>query len=659
MGRLFPAAYVFVDGTEANPVISGSLLFSESGNNTAKAVYSDAALTVSLGSTINLDSEGRMPSDAFGSGTFRVRCYSAPNGTGTLHWTKDDIDALAASSIGALLYPRTAAEVSASVMPSDYTYPPGDVRRYGAVSAAADVTAAFASAAVLADDHGMYIPAGVWNISSVTLGDNANVRTEGFATQINQLAGYDGSPNAQTALVKVAGSNVTVGSFRSTGQIATDSGEFQHVCYVYKTGASIDNVTIGDIYGQDIRGDVLYIGAPSGFTTSNVKAGRITGNNVLRNVVAVVGGVACKIEAAIADGAVGYAVFDAEPDADPSTDIVIDLVKGRVCQIAPPLAADYADRVRIGVLDLDPAYSANSTPTYSAHESTLGLSLRNVRMVQIGNARIKNFTHHAIFHIFNIGELADQRLHIGHLDVSGCGSGDAVYNSPVVVPNMTYVRIDSVVVALQAVGDYAFYGDPSIVKTKFDIGHLVVDGTVVRFARDSTFRRVTINSVNAVNAFRDMTNCVVEDSTITLPSLMNNGTNVTFRNVAATCSSAYLSGTTDNVQFANCSAGLEAVSSPAQITGNQNDYAVGQMVQVLRLSTDASRNVTGITNGFKGRVMEAFNVGSFDLVLTNEDAASAAANRLALGASLTIGPGEGATLWYDSTSSRWRCASRV
>ena len=41
--------------------------------------------------------------------------------------------ALTAGNIGLALYPRTSAEVSAGVTPTDYSYPPGDVRRYGAV----------------------------------------------------------------------------------------------------------------------------------------------------------------------------------------------------------------------------------------------------------------------------------------------------------------------------------------------------------------------------------------------------------------------------------------------------------------------------------------------------------------------------------------------
>jgi hypothetical protein len=636
--------------TTAGKIRPGSkLTFTLVGSLTEAAIYTNAACTIEHDNPVIADANGE----------FAAIYINAPRDAYLTTSTDAAVWGPITVSVG--LYPVSAAETSAGVTPTNTDYDYGDVRRYGAVSGAADSTTGFAAAALVASSHANYWPAGTWNISSVTLTDNATVRTDGFATNVNQIAGHDGSPNSQKRLVNVAGSNVVLEGFKSTGQIATDSGEQQHVCFVYKTGASIDNITIGDIYGTDIRGDVLYIGAPSGFTTTNVSYGRITGNNVYRNIVSIVGGSYITGRAAIADGAVGLCVYDVEPDNDPSTDIHIDMVKGRFCQVAPPNAADYCDRITIGTLDLDPSYSADSTPGYALHISTTGLSTRNTRMLQISNARMKNFTHYAWIQTFNPGELADQRIYFGHLDVSGCGASESTYNAPCVALNMAYVEVASGVVALQAVGDYCFYGNPSApVETRFDISDFNCDGTVVRYAYNSRFDGITINTSNAANAFRDLVNCTISNSDITIPSLGTNLTNVTFSNVNATCSTGYLTNTIADVYFENCSGGLEGVSSPAQITGNQNNYVVGQMVTDLRLSTDASRNITGITNGRKGRVMRVFNVGSFDVVLINASGSSSAGNQFALGADLTIGAGEGAVLWYDTTTTGvWRCASRV
>lgn len=55
--------------------------------------------------------------------------------------------ALTRAMVGAKLYPQTAAELAAAVTPSDYAYPPGDVRRYGATGdGVTDDAAAFVSA---------------------------------------------------------------------------------------------------------------------------------------------------------------------------------------------------------------------------------------------------------------------------------------------------------------------------------------------------------------------------------------------------------------------------------------------------------------------------------------------------------------------------------
>jgi hypothetical protein len=96
--------------------------------------------------------------------------------------------------------------------------------------------------------------------------------------------------------------------------------------------------------------------------------------------------------------------------------------------------------------------------------------------------------------------------------------------------------------------------------------------------------------------------------------------------------------------------------SPSAITANQNDYAPTGLASatVLRLASDASRNITGLTGGADGRVLKLMNVGSNPLVLKNQDAASTAANRFAIGSDITLAADQAVSLIYDSTSQRWR-----
>lgn len=97
--------------------------------------------------------------------------------------------------------------------------------------------------------------------------------------------------------------------------------------------------------------------------------------------------------------------------------------------------------------------------------------------------------------------------------------------------------------------------------------------------------------------------------------------------------------------------------SPAQITANQNNYSPGSKV-VSRLSSDATRSITGISDGATSQLRILANIGSSDITLVHESASSTAANRFTsvTGSDLTLGPAKLAILVYDATSTRWRTA---
>ncbi len=80
--------------------------------------------------------------------------------------------------------------------------------------------------------------------------------------------------------------------------------------------------------------------------------------------------------------------------------------------------------------------------------------------------------------------------------------------------------------------------------------------------------------------------------------------------------------------------------SPAQITSNQNDFSTtdadGNTVGVLRLTSDASRTITGLASGEQGRNLCIINVGSFDIVLANQSGSSVAANRIITGTGVNL-----------------------
>ena len=105
---------------------------------------------------------------------------------------------------------------------------------------------------------------------------------------------------------------------------------------------------------------------------------------------------------------------------------------------------------------------------------------------------------------------------------------------------------------------------------------------------------------------------------------------------------------------------VNSVVTVTQITSNQNNYTpTNGNGGIVRLSTDASRNITGLLFTpvqVDGEEHVLVNVGAQNIVLKHQDAASTAANRFlnSTGADITIAPNQSALLKYDATNAYWR-----
>ena len=120
------------------------------GTTTPANVYADGGLTTPLSQTpgtggTTAASDGRLvPIYLNPATTYRYQLYSAT--AVLLEDTDPYIPAPVPtqSQLGPVIYPQTAQELAASVTPTNYIYPPGNVLRYGAdPSGALDATAAF------------------------------------------------------------------------------------------------------------------------------------------------------------------------------------------------------------------------------------------------------------------------------------------------------------------------------------------------------------------------------------------------------------------------------------------------------------------------------------------------------------------------------------
>lgn len=97
------------------------------------------------------------------------------------------------------------------------------------------------------------------------------------------------------------------------------------------------------------------------------------------------------------------------------------------------------------------------------------------------------------------------------------------------------------------------------------------------------------------------------------------------------------------------------VATLSQASSDQNNYVLGAG-DIIRLSTDAARNITGIVATFDGDARLLMNIGSFDITLKHQSSSSTAANRfICAGASdYVVSSGSSAPVVYDAASGGWR-----
>lgn len=95
--------------------------------------------------------------------------------------------------------------------------------------------------------------------------------------------------------------------------------------------------------------------------------------------------------------------------------------------------------------------------------------------------------------------------------------------------------------------------------------------------------------------------------------------------------------------------------SPATLTANVDNYAPSGFSSstVLKLSSDATRTVTGLAGGSGGLIKSILNSGSNNIVLSSNNSASLASNRFDLGSDIILGPSQAVLVRYDSIASKW------
>lgn len=325
-----------------------------------------------------------------------------------------------------------------------------NVRDYGAIGDGyTDDTRAFRMAFLQADE--VFVPAGIYSVRQIAVPAGKRMVTDGLSTMFRQRPGEQSA----TPIVLVLGSNVTIGSFSAEGNIHSDPGEWMHVISVVADNrvGDLSDITIGDVVGTNIRGDVLYLGARPGFSLARVTAGNISGDNIYRNVVSITGtgaqGGQIRVDS-VRGTRVGLFHFDIEPEIVPVTGVSVGSIRGQNVSVSGQSAEGRVSEVAMGALELSPEYGQVSVadPLNNQWVRPHALQLRNASNVSVEAFSALGFDGQAI--LFVESHISGMTLSLKSCQIEDCSRNDERNAYVVGQQDTSKIQIDQLRVSVPA-----------------------------------------------------------------------------------------------------------------------------------------------------------------------------------------------------------------
>lgn len=175
MPTIFQPPRAFIPNASGVKYPGAKAYFFQTGTTTPKNSYTDFALSVAHAHPVVANANGDWDTIYLANDArYRVTLKQSD---GTLIYTQDDVGGpvLTQSEWGGIGYPKTAAETSAGVTPTNYAYEPGNILRYGGNgNGSTDNAAALTSAVAVAAVNGttIFFPEGTYAFSSHPSLDN-------------------------------------------------------------------------------------------------------------------------------------------------------------------------------------------------------------------------------------------------------------------------------------------------------------------------------------------------------------------------------------------------------------------------------------------------------------------------------------------------------
>jgi hypothetical protein len=421
---------------------------------------------------------------------------------------------------------------------AELDYIDSDIRTAGAAcDGVTDDTAAIQQFINSRDE--IYFPAAEILVTSLTIPSGKKIRTAGLTTTI-----VNTDPDQlDLPIIVITGSNVAVGDLHFEGAIADQSGEWNHCIAVRPDGADIDNVIIGRLTGNNVRGDVLALEGTDTYKVKKVSCAGLHGENIYRSVFSCIGAEDWFV-GSITGSEIGYRLWDIEPNASGSqapTGGRIGYSKGAAVQFAGDATVTIGT-VECDYVELDNDLNEDSTPGYPGHApdaGNIGILFSNTAYARFGVLKARNFGER----LFNdSGSTLKGRFVVDHIDVDDCNTTETTYKALFYCSTLSALEIRSGTVVLQGSDRYLVKCESVCVPT---LNSLAISGGCV--AASASLGRFDNLAINA-SGVSDALFAAVNDSQ--------------FRGVAVTSgSSATLMNSCSRNKFSHCSGTFSALNT--------------------------------------------------------------------------------------------------
>lgn len=654
---LFQPPWFTPVNASGRPYPGARLHLYRAGTTTPVTVYADSSKSATLSNPVVADSAGRFDKvylDPTVSYNYKAVMTTS---LGVQLAEADNIPAnpLTADMVGQAIYPRTDGEISAGVTPTNYAYPPGDVRRYGAVGdGTTDDTTAINSAisalpstgGTVRFSGGTYLTDG-GHVLNVTGHEAAGDGID--ATRIKLKSGTTATAafilgNKSTAVVT---KHVGLRGMRIQCNDQDKSGFEMYGC---RDGSFVDNVYISEFTGNAVRLNMAGNGTGSA-------TGKMNQGVVLRQVIAE-----SSLNVTASDG-----VFDIDGTFETTLDTCAFKGASAATNTATAFSIGQESECRNVVLkNTAIAHVNNGSTSYGIRygqwarecrdEFTTFEDIKGSATYFHGSATSGNNLPFQCYTLFprlyqvSTAGLLDPAFLFG--DANSCHAGPiSSYQTAKgwvqFAPPVAFQTKNSAEVWAGGVAPASL----SATNVLFDAATPASNHVYGTSASDTSTRRFLLTQSGvAVDHFTNGGSLAYGSTYDTYA--MGGSIGVRWQDSGTTLVELEKGA---GLRINSTGSLITVADSPAQITADQNNYSLGAG-GFHRLSSDASRTITGLAGGANGRRVTLANVGVQNIVLANQNTGSEAANRVitGTGSDLVLAADAIAELIYDSTTQRWR-----